>query len=57
MTNYERIKTLTIEQMAMFMAQVSANRLNSLAFTCRESKIERNLEWLKEKCPKEDDET
>lgn len=55
MTNYERIKTLSIEELATFMAQVRANRLDSLAFTCRTSKIEENLEWLKKETPKDDE--
>lgn len=57
MTNYEMIKSLSIEQMAMFMERVKMNRLNSLVFACRGSKVEENLEWLKEECPKDDDET
>ena len=42
MTNYEMIKSLSIEEMAMFLERVKMNRLNSLAFTCRVSKIEEN---------------
>ena len=55
MTNYEMIKSLFIEEMAMFMERVKMNRLNSLSFTCRVSKIEENLEWLREKCSEDDD--
>lgn len=54
MNNYEKIKKLSIEEMAAFMAQVSANRLGSLAFTCRASKVEENLEWLKKEAQKDD---
>lgn len=57
MNNYEMIKSLSIEQMAMFMERVKMNRLNSSVFACRGSKVEENLEWLKEECPKDDDET
>ena len=57
MTNYEMIKSLSIEQMAMFMERVKMNRLNSSVFACRGSKVEENLKWLKEKCPEEDDKT
>ena len=52
MNNYEKIKKLPIEEMAAFMAQVSANRLGSLAFTCRTSKIEENLKCLKKRSTK-----
>ena len=54
MTNYQMIKSLSIEEMAMFLERVKMNRLNSLAFTCRVSKIEENLEWLREKRPEDD---
>ena len=54
MTNYEMIKSLSIEEMAMFLERVKMNRLNSLSFTYRVSKIEENLEWLREKCPEDD---
>ena len=54
MTNYQMIKSLSIEEMAMFMERVKMNRLNSSVFACRCSKIEENLEWLREKCPEDD---
>lgn len=55
MTNYERIKSLSIEEMAMFIERVKMNKLNSSVFACRGSKLADNMEWLKEKCPEDDD--
>ena len=57
MNNYEMIKSLSIEQMAMFMERVKMNRLNSLVFACHGSKVGEDVKWVKEECPEEDDET
>ena len=46
MTNYERIKNMDIEQMAIFMEQVKMHRLNAMVFTCRTESVENNQRWL-----------
>ena len=55
MTNYEMIKSLSIEEMAMFMERVKMNKLNSSVFACRGSRLAENMEWLEEKCSEDDD--
>lgn len=46
MNNYERIKNMDIEQMAIFMEQVKMRRLNAMVFTCRPESVEDNKRWL-----------
>ena len=58
MTNYERIKNMDIEQMAIFMEQVKMRRLNAMVFTCRTESVENNQRWLEsERIEIEEEET
>ena len=54
MNNYGMIKSLSIEEMAMFMERVKMNKINSSVFACRYSRLAENMEWLKEKCSEDD---
>lgn len=56
MTNYERIKNMDIEQMAIFMEQVKMRRLNAMVFTCRPESVEDNQRWLESEAIEIEDE-